>query len=146
MEKSMMQRIAGFTLIELLIALVIVSILATLALPSYTRYLQRGDLVEGTQALSQYRVQMEQWYQDNNTYADATGNVCGVNPPGNPPQVNFQVTCALKAGTAGQAYTATATGIKAVNGFVYTIDNNANQATPNAPSGWSTSTSSWVIR
>ena len=48
--------------------------------------------------------------------------------------------------TAGQAYTAKATGIKAVNGFVYTIDNNNIQATPNVPSGWSTSTSSWVIR
>src|SRR5882762_5354039 len=93
MEKSMMQRIAGFTLIELMMAVVIVAILSTLALPSYTRYLQRGDLVEGTQALSQYRVQMEQWYQDNNTYADAAGAACGVNPPGNPPQVNFQVTC-----------------------------------------------------
>jgi len=144
MEKSMMQRIAGFTLIELMIAVVIVAILSTLALPSYTRYLQRGDLVEGTQALSQYRVQMEQWYQDNNTYADAAGAACGVNPPGNPPQVNFQVTCTITA--AGQAYTAQATGIKAVNGFVYTIDNNNIQATPNVPSGWSTSTSSWVIR
>jgi type IV pilus assembly protein PilE len=140
----MMKRSTGFTLIELMVAVAIVAILAAIALPSYTRYVQRGDLVEGTQTLSQFRVQMEQWYQDNNTYANAAGTGCGVAPPATPPLVNFTVACALNGGP--QAYTATATGINSVAGFKYTIDQNNTQATPNAPSGWSTSANSWTIR
>jgi type IV pilus assembly protein PilE len=137
----MMKRSTGFTLIELMVAIVIVAILAAIALPSYTRYVQRGDLVAGTQALSQYRVQMEQWYQDNNTYGNTGGTACGVAVPTT--VTNFAVACTF---TSANAYTASATGSGPVNGFKYTIDQNANQATPNAPSGWSTSTSSWTIR
>jgi type IV pilus assembly protein PilE len=134
-----MKRATGFTLIELMVALVIVAILATIALPSYTRYVQRGDLVAGTQALSQYRVQMEQFFQDNNTYSNAA-NACGATLP---TPANFTVTCALNG---ANAYTATATGSGPVAGFTYTIDQNNTQKTPNAPSGWSTSTNSWTIR
>jgi len=123
-----MRRAGGFTLIELLVVMVIVAVLASIAIPAYSRYIQRGDLVEATQALSQYRVQMEQWYQDNNTYANA-GGACGVAPPGNPPLVNFTVACALGAGS--QSYVATATGLNTsqVKGFSYTIDQANNQAT-----------------
>ncbi len=135
----MMRRVSGFTLIELMVVVTVVAILAAIAIPSYTRYVQRGDLVEGTQALSQYRVQMEQYYQDNASYAN--GGACGVAPPAT--LVNFTLTCALN-GT--QAYVATVTGRNAVNGFVYTIDQTNAQATPNAPAGWSTSATSWVIR
>ncbi len=141
-----MRRAAGFTMIELMVSMVIVAILATVALPSYTRYIQRGDLVEATQALSQYRVQMEQWYQDNNSYAN--GAACGAALPTT--LVNFAVTCALTAGTNGQAYTATATGSGAVNGFKYTVDQNATQVTTGLPSGWSPGTTlpanSWIVR
>jgi type IV pilus assembly protein PilE len=141
----MMQRTDGFTLIEMMVAIVIVAILAKIALPNYTRYVQRGDLVEATQALSQYRVQMEQWYQDNNTYAN--GAACGITPPANPPMVNFVVTCTL---TSAQAYTATATGGGPVNGFTYTIDQSNNQKTTALPSGWSPGTtlpaSSWIVK
>ena len=133
-----MKRATGFTLIELMVAIVIVAILAVVALPSYTRYIQRGDLVEGTQALSQYRVQMEQYYQDNNTYQNA-GN-CGV---AYPTLVNFAITCVT--GSAN-AYTATATGAGPVAGFTYTINQSNVMATTHAPSGWSTSTTTWITR
>ena len=134
-----MRRASGFTLIELLVVVTIVAILAAIAIPAYSRYVQRGDLVEGTQALSQYRVQMEQYYQDNASYAN--GAACGVVPPVT--LVNFTLTCALNG---AQAYVATVTGRNAVNGFVYTIDQTNAQATPAAPAGWSTSATSWVIR
>jgi len=142
----MMQRAGGFTLIELMVVVSIVAILAAVAIPSYSKYVQRGDLVEGTQALSQFRVQMEQWYQDNNTYANAGG--CGVTPPATPPLVNFQVACTLNGGP--QAYIATATGIKQVNGFQYTIDQANNQVTVSIPTSWGTkpasAATSWIIR
>lgn len=142
-----MRRAAGFTLIELMVVAAVVAILAAIAIPSYTRYVQRGDLVEGTQTLSQFRVQMEQWYQDNNTYANAGGNGCGVTPPATPPLVNFQVACALNG---AQAYTATATGINQVAGFVYTIDQGNNQVTVSIPASWgakpASAATSWIIR
>jgi type IV pilus assembly protein PilE len=145
-----MRRTAGFTLIELMVVVAIVAILASIAIPSYSKYVQRGDLVEATQTLSQFRVQMEQWYQDKNTYADAGGNNCGVNPPATPPLVNFQVVCALQAGTNGQAYTATATGINQVAGFTYTIKQDNSQQTLAIPASWgalpANAATSWIIR
>jgi len=135
-----MRREQGFTLIELLTAVAIVSILAAVAIPQYTRYVQRGDLVEGTNALAAYRVQMEQWYQDNNSYAN--GAACGVAAPAG--LVNFTVACALGGG--GQSYLATATARGPIAGFSYTVDQSNNQATPTAPTGWSTSTTGWVTR
>ncbi len=132
----MTQRASGFTLIEMMVVVAIVAILAAIAIPSYTKYVQRGDLVEATQALAQYRVQMEQYYQDNNTYAN--GANCGV---AYPTLVNFALTCTLNG---GQAYTATATGAGQVARFIYTIDQNNTQKTTWA---WgSTSTTSWIVR
>jgi type IV pilus assembly protein PilE len=139
-----MRRAAGFTLIELLVVVAIVGILARIAIPGYTRYIQRGDLVEGTQALAQYRVVQEQFYQDNHTYA-AAGGGCGT---GFPTMVNFAMACATSAG--GQAYTATVTGANAIAGFVYTINQANTQATTGLPSSWGTLTSAasttWIVR
>jgi len=39
----MNQKIAGFTLMELMITLAIIAIIATVAMPNYSRYVQRGD-------------------------------------------------------------------------------------------------------
>jgi type IV pilus assembly protein PilE len=136
-------RAAGFTLIELMVVCVIVAILAAIAVPAYNPYIQRGDLVEGTQALSAYRVQMEQYYQDHNTYSSA-GTTCGAALPA---LVNFVMTCATA--NAGQTYTATATGqAQLTNQFVYTIDE-TNDQTSTVPTGWSTQSSSstgWIVR
>ena len=134
----MTQRASGFTLIEMMVVVAIVAILAAIAIPSYRRYVQRGDLVEATQALSQYRVQMEQYYQDNNTYAN--GAICGVAIP---TLVNFTLACTLNT---GQAYTATASGKTGgqVAGFIYTIDQINTQKTTWA---WGlSSTTSWIVR
>ena len=133
----MFRRANGFTLIEMMVVVAIVAILLKIAIPSYVRYVQRGDIVEATQALAQYRVQMEQWYQDNNTYAN--GANCGV---AYPTLVNFTLTCALNG---GQAYTATATGNNGtqVSGFTYTI----TQANVQGSTAWgNTSTTSWIVR
>ena len=136
----MLQRAPGFTLIEMMVVVAIVAILLRIAIPSYQRYVQRGDIVEATQALAQYRVQMEQYYQDNSSYSN--GGNCGV---ASPTLVNFTLTCALSNG--GQAYTATATGNSGtqVNGFTYTINQANLQAT--TATGWgSTSTTGWIVR
>ena len=135
----MLQRAKGFTLIELMVVVAIVAILLKIAIPSYVRYVQRGDIVEATQALAQYRVQMEQYYQDNNSYSN--GGNCGATIPA---LVNFTLTCALNG---GQAYTATATGNSGtqVNGFTYTVTQANVQATT-ATAWGTTSTTSWIVR
>jgi type IV pilus assembly protein PilE len=139
-----MRSTSGFTLIELMVVVAIVGILSAIAVPSYTRYVQRGDLVEGTQALSQYRVQMEQYYQDNGNYG--TGGACITAPT----LTNFTLTCT--SANSGQTYTATATGKTTgmLNGFVYTIDQGNNQQTTGLPSSWGSLTSaastSWIVR
>ena len=135
---------SGFTLVEIMVVMAIVAILASIALPAYTKYVQRGDVVEATQGLSQYRVQMEQYYQDNGNYG--VPPACGVaNPVG---LVNFTFAC-TSAG-AGQTYLATMTGVSQVAGFTYNIDQNNNQSTTSIPSSWGSlptyAATSWVVR
>jgi type IV pilus assembly protein PilE len=55
----------GFTLIEVMIVVAIVAILSSVAYPAYTDYVRRGQLQEAFTNLANYRIQMEQYYQDN---------------------------------------------------------------------------------
>jgi type IV pilus assembly protein PilE len=138
-------RSRGFTLIEVLVVMTVLAILATIAVPNYSRYVTRGNLVEATNSLSEYRVRMEQFYQDARSYQNAAGE-CGALPPAN--LQNFGVACVIAAG--GQAYTATATGAGSTAGFIYSINQANARATVALPSHWGTLPSDagtrWVTR
>ncbi|KZY79860.1 hypothetical protein A3740_05825 [Oleiphilus sp. HI0068] len=56
-----MNRSRAFTLIELLVSLAIVSILFSLALPSYESYQQRSRLTEGKAALLRLQTELERY-------------------------------------------------------------------------------------
>lgn len=125
-----MARQHGFTLIELMIALVVVGILATVAMPSYNNYVIRSRLVEAQSSLASGRVRTEQFYQDNRTYI---GMTC---PPAT---ATFAFNCGAPAPTA-TTYTITATGL----GFTFTINQDNARATTTAASGWPTSATCWT--
>jgi len=137
----MRKSVSGFTLIEILVAVAILGILAAIAIPNYSKYVQRSSLTEGTQALAQYRVQMEQWYQDTHSYYATAGAACGVAVP---VLTNFTITCAASSASAYVA-TATAKAGSPVNGAVYTIDQSNNQATTGMPAGFSPATAAYWV-
>jgi len=60
---------AGFTLVELIVAVAIIAILASIALPSYEETLQRSRRSEAREALSDFAARQEQFYLDNKTYS-----------------------------------------------------------------------------
>ena len=60
----------GFTLIELLIAVVIIGIIASIAYPSYTRYVERSVRSDGQTALLQAASEMERCYSRDYTYEE----------------------------------------------------------------------------
>jgi prepilin-type N-terminal cleavage/methylation domain len=136
----------GFTLIEVLITVAIVAILASIAYPSYTEYITRGKLQEATSTLSEFRVKMEQHYQDNRRYDNGTAGTCGVAMPA---LKYFTYTCASAdaSGPGDQTFVLTATGLAAqgLNGFAFTIDESSTRKTTGVGTGWTTpSGNCWV--
>jgi type IV pilus assembly protein PilE len=121
----------GFTIIELMIAVAIVAILAAIALPAYNDYVQRAKITEVFSALSDFRVRMEQFYQDNRIYTGAGLDGCGAAGP-NSKYFTFGCT------PAAQTYMITATGIanQGLTNFVYTLDEKNVRATTTLGTGW----------
>lgn len=68
----------GFTLIELMIVVVIVGILAAIAYPSYTRYVQRANETEARGQIMEFASQLEAYRAKNFSYKGAT--VAGLAP------------------------------------------------------------------
>jgi type IV pilus assembly protein PilE len=124
-----MNKQRGFTLIEVFIVVAIIGILAAMAIPQYSDYVTRGELPEAHAGLGAYRVQMEQYYQDNRNYGPGA---CGAAAP---TYKNFTHRCVLSNGNQG--YTATATGSAGrVIGFTFTINEQNARQTTNAPTNW----------
>ena len=129
----------GFTLIELMIVVAIVGILASVALPAYTDYVVRGKIPEATSNLASKRVQMEQFFQDNMTYASATACTADTTT-----SQYFDFSCSV-AGTA-TLFTLQAVGKNSMAGFTFTLDQSNAKATPAVPTGWTTGTACWISK
>lgn len=69
---------SGFTLIELMIAIAIIGILASIAYPSYTAYVERGRRSDGQSALLDLSHRMDQYFSENKSYQGATLAELGV--------------------------------------------------------------------
>ena len=69
------RRQRGFTLIELMIAVVIASILAAIAIPSYTSYIMRSRRTEAKSALLNLASLEERFFSTNNTYSSTPSDL-----------------------------------------------------------------------
>jgi len=144
MKKATRQ--TGFTLIELLIAVAIVAILAAVALPSYKSYLARGKITDAISNLADYRIKMEQYFQDNRNYGTPSTS-CPVSVIATQ---NFTFACDVGAATPSTSYTATAASIAGTIGaaagdHTYKINELNNKSTSKFR-GTSVTKNCWLIK
>lgn len=126
-----MTRMRGFTLIELLIAVVIIGILASIAIPAYMEHIARGRIAQGVEALAEAKVRMEQVYNSRRTYKP-DGNC----PDMSPYFINIPFTVAHSPACTDTSFTLKITGdtAKGTGGYWYSINESGEKAsaTPNA--------------
>ena len=123
-----------------MIVVVIIGILAAIALPSYQDFVTKSRISDAITGLSNKRVQMEQYFQDNRTYVGSdTGTFPCVNDTTT--SRDFDFSCANITATT---YTITATGKASMAGFTYNINQNNARSTTSVKTGWATNATCWV--
>jgi len=136
----------GFTLIELMITVAIIAILSAIAIPQYSEYVMRSRITEATMTLSDQRLKMERFFQDNRSFQPtALPAACTANTVAPPPGATAHFTFACTVGSP-TTYTVVATGNGPMLGFVYSVDQNNVRATTGAPAGWALAANCWVLK
>lgn len=127
---------SGFSLIELMVVVAVIGILAAVAYPSYTEYIQRSRIADATAGLSDIRIRMERYFQDNRTYA--AGGECGVAMP---TVGSFEYVCEATDTT----FLVTATGGNAMSDFEFDVDQDNNRRTTKFP-GVTSTQNCWMTK
>ena len=131
----------GFTLIEVMITVAIIAILAAVALPSYSAYIMRANVTDAAKGLSEMRLKLEQYFQDQRTYVGACAAGTLAPLPANTDRFTF--ACPTLTATD---YTVVATGVNNMTGFIYTINQANVQATTGTAGGWPTCATRWIFK
>jgi len=102
LSKSFNSRMAAFTLVELMLVVAIAAVLATIAIPSYSNYVDRGKVTQAEGDIVQIEVAIAQYVTDNGSLPGALSNLNNVNlvdPWGSP----YQYLDLRLRGAMGQA-------------------------------------------
>uniref|UniRef100_A4XQV9 Tfp pilus assembly protein PilE-like protein n=1 Tax=Ectopseudomonas mendocina (strain ymp) TaxID=399739 RepID=A4XQV9_ECTM1 len=70
-----LNRQQGFTLIEVMIVIVVIGILASIAYPSYSEYVKRGNRSEGQAFLNDVAARQERYFSQNNAYVTNNADI-----------------------------------------------------------------------
>lgn len=121
----------GFTLIEILIAVVIVSILASMAIPAYQSYMLRTHRTDAKTAMMRILAEQEKFYIQNNRYSTDFSDL-GF-PSTKTERGWYQLAVTPDDAANPQTYTLTATAISTEGQIrdkkcrVFRIDNNGRR-------------------
>ena len=76
-----MKRNRGFTITELMIAVVIIGVLATIAIPSFTSYVYKARVTEASNFLGQIKQRQESYRNEFGQYCAVSGAAWGTYNP-----------------------------------------------------------------
>lgn len=107
----MKRKQAGVTLMELLVVIVVVGILASIAIPSYRRYLHRAQRTDATAALLRLQTAQEKNYLQYGRYITTTANLA--NAPGTGASAGLGILTTSERGFYSLAVESTTTGYRA---------------------------------
>lgn len=143
----------GFTLIELMIVIAVIAILAAIAVPQYNDYVRRAAVQEAFTVLADFRVRLEQFYQDNRAYG-TVGEAVSCAHDGVANRIDFAAAagkfsylCQLTGAGAdqNQSFLVTATGAAgAAVGHTYSLNSNNGKAT-SVFKGGAVAKSCWLV-
>lgn len=117
----------GFTLIELITVVIIIAIMAALALPQYTRFIERGQASTAKNALNMVRKGEAMYFTLESQYTNSMTDLAREVPEILRLSTSNEWSYAITLGTDNVTFTATATRLKGSYGTSYiTITDEGN--------------------
>ncbi len=128
----------GFTLIDLVIAIAVIAILATIALPAYSNYIRRAKIHDAFNFLVALRAKQELYWIDAHDYGPSA---CAIGAlPGS--SQYFSYTCDIN--NSQQGYLITAKGQGDLLNYNFTIDQSGRRITIDFPGISALPVSCWM--